>query len=78
MPRKLIVCADGTWNTENNTNEGMPCPTNVTRLRRALLPLDGRSVAPMFHDLTVVERFRQGAAGSCPPSFRQELERRTV
>ncbi len=49
MSKKLIVCADGTWNTENNRDEGLPCPTNVTRLRRALLPTDSAGVSQVVH-----------------------------
>lgn len=44
MPKKLIVCADGTWNTENETDHGFPCPTNVTKIARALLPTDQNGV----------------------------------
>src|SRR4051812_12111554 len=34
--KKLIVCADGTWNTEGKTDKGHPCPTNVIKLSRCL------------------------------------------
>jgi uncharacterized protein (DUF2235 family) len=38
--KKLVVCADGTWNTDDDTDHGFPCPTNVTKIARALLPAD--------------------------------------
>lgn len=38
MAKKLIVCADGTWNTQNETDQGRPCATNVFKVARALLP----------------------------------------
>ena len=49
MPKKLIVCADGTWNTENTTDQGRPCATNVIRIARALLPTDSQGVAQVVH-----------------------------
>ena len=36
MPKKLIICADGTWNTQDDADNGMPCPTNVEKIARAL------------------------------------------
>jgi len=49
MPKKLIVCADGTWNTENKTDQGRPCATNVVKVARALLPTDSRGVPQIVH-----------------------------
>lgn len=34
--RNLIVCCDGTWNTPDQTENGVPTPTNVVRLYHAL------------------------------------------
>jgi uncharacterized protein (DUF2235 family) len=31
MPKRLVVCCDGTWNTADQRRGGRPCPTNVTR-----------------------------------------------
>lgn len=36
MPKKLIICADGTWNTQDDADNGKPCPTNVEKIARAL------------------------------------------
>lgn len=34
--RNLIVCADGTWNTPEDTDGGVPTPTNVVKLHNAI------------------------------------------
>jgi uncharacterized protein (DUF2235 family) len=44
MAKKLIVCADGTWNTENDRDHGHACPTNVVKVARTLVPRDSRGV----------------------------------
>jgi uncharacterized protein (DUF2235 family) len=36
MPKKLIICADGTWNTQDEAEGETPCPTNVEKIARAL------------------------------------------
>jgi uncharacterized protein (DUF2235 family) len=66
--KKLIVCCDGTWNTQDEKDEGHPCPTNVTKIARALLPLDSKGTLQMVHyergvgtDLGI--RVRGGALG---------------
>ena len=39
MPKNLVVCCDGTWNTpDQHDEEGKPCPTNVVHVSRAVLP----------------------------------------
>ena len=35
--RRLVVCCDGTWNDPGNEDEGELAPTNVVRLRNALV-----------------------------------------
>lgn len=49
MPKKLIVCADGTWNTESQCDEGYPCPTNVVKVARALLPTKKDGAQQLIH-----------------------------
>src|SRR5262245_60669235 len=46
--RRLIVCADGTWNS-NDERKGHP--TNVVKLARAILPVapDGTSQIVYYH-----------------------------
>ncbi len=36
MARKLIVCCDGTWNSEDNKDDGVLAPTNVFKIFNAL------------------------------------------
>jgi uncharacterized protein (DUF2235 family) len=38
--KRLVICADGTWNKRDqvNTQAGRPRPTNVTKTARAILP----------------------------------------
>jgi len=40
MPKRLVICADGTWNEPEQTDQGMPADTNVVKLARAVLPQD--------------------------------------
>ena len=35
--RKLIVCSDGTWNTPDQMDQGVPAPTNVARMSNAIV-----------------------------------------
>ncbi len=68
MPRKVIICADGTWNTENQADHGTPNPTNVVKIARALLPQDqkGSSQIIYYHSgvgTTAGQRFGGGAFG---------------
>lgn len=41
----LVVCCDGTWNTPDDTDGGMPAPTNVRRLFNALADKDDSGTA---------------------------------
>jgi uncharacterized protein (DUF2235 family) len=34
--KHLIVCCDGTWNTPDQEDDGLPAPTNVVRLHRCV------------------------------------------
>lgn len=34
--RRLVVCCDGTWNTREQTDGGVPAPTNVVRMANAV------------------------------------------
>jgi uncharacterized protein (DUF2235 family) len=48
MMRRLIVCADGTWNSDD---EGKGHPTNVVKMARAIRPVapDGTSQVVFYH-----------------------------
>lgn len=41
--RRLVVCADGTWNTAEQRTDGKPTPTNVTKMFRAVAPVDAKT-----------------------------------
>jgi uncharacterized protein (DUF2235 family) len=40
MPKRLIVCCDGTWNTADQAIAGHPSPTNVTKLALSIADED--------------------------------------
>jgi uncharacterized protein (DUF2235 family) len=68
MPKRLVVCCDGTWNTPDGLNNGQPAPTNVTKLALALSSRDAAGVEQrMFYHRGVgtrrSERLRGGAFG---------------
>ena len=50
MPKRIVVCADGTWNRPEEDVES-DTPTNVLRLARAIAPLkDSDSPQQVFYD----------------------------
>jgi uncharacterized protein (DUF2235 family) len=52
MSRRLIICADGTWNTADQTGRCKATPTNVTKMARAIKAIgdDGRSQIVYYHE----------------------------
>jgi len=51
--KRLILCADGTWNVRDQTDKqtGKRRPTNVTKVARAIRPRDGQGVDQIvFYD----------------------------
>src|SRR5689334_4901700 len=67
--KRLIVFCDGTWNTPDQTDRGVTCPTNVVKLRN-LVELDapnGVDQLPYYDKGVgtgdVVDRFFGGAFG---------------
>lgn len=50
--KRLVICADGTWNNPGQTDDGTPCPTNVVRLAQAVAPTgaDGVVQVVCYHD----------------------------
>jgi uncharacterized protein (DUF2235 family) len=50
--RRLIVCADGTWSTPEETSDGIAAPTNVCKMKEALAATspDGRQQLVYYHD----------------------------
>ena len=52
--KRLVICADGTWNTRDQQKDGSGkrCPTNVTKVARAVRPRDDNGVDQIvfYHD----------------------------
>lgn len=68
MPKRLVVCCDGTWNTPDQESRGHPCPTNVTKLALGVAGTadDGREQRVFYHrgvGTSRRERFLGGAFG---------------
>ena len=69
MPRRLVVCADGTWNTQEGRGVAEPPPTNVVKLARAVRPVaaDGSTQIVYYHEGvgngSPLLRFLGGVAG---------------
>ena len=40
MPKRIVICADGTWNKPEQEEQGQPASTNVAKLAAAVLPED--------------------------------------
>lgn len=66
----LIVCCDGTWNTEDQTDgNGLPIPTNVAKLNNALDRTFGNGQKSYYHpgvgtDPGLASHFLGGTTGS--------------
>ena len=69
MPKRLVICCDGTWNTPDQEGEGGgPCPTNVTKVALEVAPVgrDGRPQCVFYIrgvGTTKGQRLRGGAFG---------------
>jgi len=49
MPMNVIVCCDGTWNTPDAMEDGVPSPTNVVKLYNALAATDEAGKEQIFY-----------------------------
>jgi len=47
--RRLVVCADGTWNKPEEDDHGVPAPTNVVKIQRAIKALDSQGVSQIVY-----------------------------
>ncbi|MER7786997.1 DUF2235 domain-containing protein [Streptomyces sp. NPDC097640] len=68
MPKRLVVCCDGTWNTPDQTEDRRPCPTNVTKLALTVASEDsgGNRQCVYYHrgvGTSRKDRLRGGAFG---------------
>jgi uncharacterized protein (DUF2235 family) len=67
--KRLVVCSDGTWNTPDQAENGKRCPTNVTKMARAVAGADVNGVVQVvFYDHGVgtgglLDRWTGGAFG---------------
>lgn len=46
MGRNVVVCCDGTWNEPDEEYDGVPEPTNVSKLALAVAATDGSEPQP--------------------------------
>ena len=77
----IIVCCDGTWNTPNDLENGVPSPTNVVKLYNALAPKDpdGAPQKSYYHPGVGSEgnwrdRILGGSTGKVPkPEYQERL-----
>ena len=44
MTKRLVICCDGTWNTPDETDQGAPVSTNVTKLALAIAGHDSAGI----------------------------------
>lgn len=49
MSKKLIICADGTWNTQDDSDHDQPSPTNVEKIARALRTSSANGSPQVIH-----------------------------
>jgi uncharacterized protein (DUF2235 family) len=51
MPKRLVICCDGTWNTPDQVRGGSPAPTNVAKVALAVAPEDvvGQEQRAFYH-----------------------------
>lgn len=47
--RRLIVCADGTWNNPEEDDHGVPAPTNVVKVQRAIRAVDSADISQIVY-----------------------------
>lgn len=66
MPKRLIVCCDGTWNTADQTIDGHSNPTNVTKLALSIAPEDaaGARQCVYYHDGVGTSRWQRLSGGA--------------
>jgi uncharacterized protein (DUF2235 family) len=68
MPKRLVICCDGTWNSPDQQQNGVPCPSNVTKVALCVAPTDAAGTEQrVFYDKGVgtgaFDRLRGGAFG---------------
>ncbi len=47
--KRLILCNDGTWNTPDQEENGIPAPTNVFKLSNGIAPVDSKCISQLVY-----------------------------
>lgn len=70
MPKRIVICSDGTWNKPSQKAGGKFCPTNVFKMKQAVAPVGKDGVHQIvFYDEGIgarglmVSRVVRGATG---------------
>ncbi len=69
MPKRIVICCDGTWNSPDQKDRGQVCPSNVAKIALAALTHDKKGVEQkIFYDKGVgtgfgLDRLFGGAFG---------------
>ena len=68
MPKRLVICCDGTWNRPDQVHDGIAAPTNVSKFALAVARQDDDGTTQLMHYQRGVgtkrfERIRGGAFG---------------
>ena len=69
--KKIVICCDGTWNTPDKTEEGIPRATNVVKLAESVLKKDDKGIEQCaYYDTGIgssgswIKRIFNGATGT--------------
>ena len=47
--KRIVICCDGTWNTPDNTEAGIPVPTNVVKFASSVKPQDKKGIVQLVY-----------------------------
>ena len=64
MPKRLVLCCDGTWNTADQQRSGRSCPTNVTKVALGIADEDTAGNARPLSAFTGVQVAETNLAGT--------------
>jgi uncharacterized protein (DUF2235 family) len=76
MTKRLVICCDGTWNTPDETDQGAPVSTNVTKLALAIAGHDSAGIEQqMFYSKGVgTGRFDHWIGGGLGVGLSQRIK----
>ena len=49
MPKRLVLCCDGTWNRPDQFSDGVPATTNVAKIALGLADRDEAGMEQFLH-----------------------------